>query len=122
MRAPAAPATPAAAGVSLASWLPIILIVIVFYFLLIRPQQKRQKDRNQLLQKLAVGDHVVTVGGLHGVVVSLDGGTAVLRVEDGTKMKFERSAISSIREKSEAQAALPAGSSDAAGKSDSQKS
>lgn len=102
---------PAAGGSALASFLPIILIVVVFYFLLIRPQQRRQKERNSLLKTLSQGDHVVTVGGLHGVVEQMDTSTVTLRTVGGTKLVFERSAVNSIREKGEVVEALAADTS-----------
>lgn len=75
---------------------PIALMFVVLYFLLIRPQQKRQKARTNLLSALKKGDKVVTIGGLHGTVVELTDDVAVLRVNDTTRMTFDRSAISSI--------------------------
>ena len=97
--AASAPSTATGGGSALVSWLPIILIVIVFYFLLIRPQQRRQRDRTSLLKSLSPGDHVVTIGGLHGVVEQMDDSTVMLRTEGGIKLVFERSAVNSIREK-----------------------
>jgi preprotein translocase subunit YajC len=66
------------------------------YFLLIRPQQKRTKSRNMLLANLKKGDKVTTIGGLHGTIVELTDDTAVLRVNDATKLTFERSAINAV--------------------------
>jgi preprotein translocase subunit YajC len=76
--------------------LPFILMFVVFYFLLIRPQQKKQKQRNQMLSQLKKGDKIVTIGGLHGTIVELTDDTVVLRVNDVTKLTFDRSAISSV--------------------------
>ena len=84
---------------SLLSYLPLIVIVVLFYFLLLRPQQKRQRERQNLLNALGVGDKVVTIGGLHGVIASLEDKTVTLRINEDTKVVFDRSAISSIREK-----------------------
>lgn len=76
--------------------LPFVLMFVVFYFLLIRPQQKKQKQRNQMLHQLKKGDKIVTIGGLHGTIVELTDDTAVLRVNDTTKLTFDRSAISTV--------------------------
>jgi preprotein translocase subunit YajC len=89
-----------AAGSSSTIWtfLPIILMFLVLYFLLIRPQQKRQKSRTGMLSTLKKGDKVVTIGGMHGTIMEIDADTAtiVLRVNDTTKLTFDRSAINSI--------------------------
>ncbi|MCX7570185.1 preprotein translocase subunit YajC [Tumebacillus sp. DT12] len=77
--------------------LPFLLIFVVFYFLLIRPQQKRQKERAAMLNAVQKGDKVVTIGGLHGTVDALDDTTITLRVNEGTKLTFERSAINTVK-------------------------
>lgn len=76
--------------------LPFVLMFVVFYFLLIRPQQKKQKVRNQMLNQLKRGDKVTTIGGLHGTIMEITDDTVVLRVNDATKMTFDRSAISNV--------------------------
>jgi len=83
-------------GSAWVTFLPLIVMVILFYFLLIRPQQKRQKARNQMLSNLKKGDKVVTIGGLHGTIVEITDDTVVLRVNDVTKLTFERSAVNSV--------------------------
>jgi preprotein translocase subunit YajC len=72
------------------------LIIGIFYFLILRPQQKRQKERQKLLEAVKKGDKVVTAGGLHGTVAGLDDKTVLLQVSDNVKMKYERSAIATI--------------------------
>ena len=69
-------------------------IAIVFYFFMIRPQQKKQKDQRKFINEIKKGDVVVTIGGLHGKVYASDDDTVTLEVDKGTKMKFEKSAIS----------------------------
>ncbi|OXM15382.1 preprotein translocase subunit YajC [Paenibacillus herberti] len=76
--------------------LPFVLMFVVFYFLLIRPQQKKQKARNALLGSLKKGDRISTIGGMHGTITELTDDTAVLRVNDTTRITFERSAINTI--------------------------
>ncbi|MGN7453238.1 preprotein translocase subunit YajC [Paenibacillus pasadenensis] len=75
---------------------PFILMFVVFYFLLIRPQQKKQKARNALLGALKKGDKISTIGGMHGTIVELTDDTVVLRVNDTTRITFERSAINTV--------------------------
>lgn len=76
--------------------LPFIIMFAVFYFLLIRPQQKRQKARNAMLGNLKKGDKVVTIGGIHGTIVEITDDTVVLRVNDVTKLTFDRAAVNSV--------------------------
>jgi len=71
-------------------------IFAIFYFLLIRPQQRQRKDREAMLIAVKRGDKVVTTGGLHGTVVGLSEHTFVLKVADQVKLEFERSAIGRI--------------------------
>ncbi|MBE3596828.1 MAG: preprotein translocase subunit YajC [Hydrogenibacillus sp.] len=76
---------------------------LIFYLLLIRPQQKRQKERNRMLSSLSKGDKVVTIGGLHGTIDQLTDDTVVLRVGDGVRLTFDRQAVNVvIRDKTEA--------------------
>jgi preprotein translocase subunit YajC len=69
-------------------------IIGVFYFFMIRPQQKKQKDQKNFVDNLKKGDSVVTIGGLHGRISSVDGTTVTLEVDRGVKMTFEKSSIS----------------------------
>lgn len=88
-----------AGGLGNGTMMTIIYVVAMFavlYFLMIRPQQKRQKKTNMMLGSLKKGDKVVTIGGLHGTVLDLDNDTVVIRVNEATKMTFDRSAIRSI--------------------------
>ncbi|WP_038090910.1 preprotein translocase subunit YajC [Tumebacillus flagellatus] len=76
---------------------PFLLVFVVFYFLLIRPQQKRQKERLGMLNELKAGDKIVTIGGLHGTIDSIDDKTVVLKTSETNKLTFERSAISQVK-------------------------
>ncbi|WP_080058553.1 preprotein translocase subunit YajC [Spirosoma aerolatum] len=69
-------------------------IIGIFYFFMIRPQQKKQKDQKSFIDNLKKGDNVVTIGGLHGKVVSVEAATVTLEVDKGTKLTFERTSIS----------------------------
>jgi preprotein translocase subunit YajC len=81
---------------ALTQLLPLVLIFVAFYFFLIRPQQKRQKERGQMLNALKKGDKVITIGGLHGSVVDLSEDRVTLKVSDNTRLVFERSAINAV--------------------------
>lgn len=69
-------------------------IILVFYFFMIRPQQKKQKDQKKFLEEIKKGDNVVTIGGIHGRIASIDGDTIMLEVEKGGKLKLDKSSIS----------------------------
>lgn len=75
---------------------PFILMFVVFYFLLIRPQQKKQKARNLMLNQVKKGDKIVTIGGLHGTIAEITDDVVVLRVNDTTKLTFDRSSVSTV--------------------------
>ncbi len=79
------------------------LIIGIFYFLIIRPQQKRQKERQKLLDSVQKGDKVITLGGVHGVVEGVEEKTLLLKIADNVKVKVERSAISTIGGKGESE-------------------
>jgi preprotein translocase subunit YajC len=69
-------------------------IIGIFYFFMIRPQQKKQKDQKSFIENLKKGDSVVTIGGLHGKIASVEGTTITLEVDRGVKMTFEKTSIS----------------------------
>ncbi|HTK80950.1 MAG TPA: preprotein translocase subunit YajC [Bacteroidota bacterium] len=75
---------------------PILLVFLIFYFMILRPQQKKQKDREKLLSGIQKGDKIITVGGMHGTVIGLEEKTVLVQITDEVKVKFERSAISTI--------------------------
>jgi preprotein translocase subunit YajC len=77
------------------------LIIGIFYFLILRPQQKRQKERDKLLNSVKKGDKVVTAGGLYGTVAGVDDKTILLQVADNVKLKFDRSAVANILKEGE---------------------
>ncbi|MCR5046972.1 MAG: preprotein translocase subunit YajC [Treponema sp.] len=74
----------------------VVLMIGIFYFFLIRPQNKKQKEMEKMLSALKKGDKVVTIGGIHGVVSSTKEKTVILKVDDNTKLEFSRSAIASV--------------------------
>ncbi|MEF2093857.1 preprotein translocase subunit YajC [Bacillus sp. CFBP9009] len=83
---------------SLTQILPLILMFVLFYFLLIRPQQKRQKATRNMQSSLKKGDKVATIGGMHGTIDAIDELQIVIKSSDGTKLTFDRAAIREITE------------------------
>lgn len=74
-------------------------IFAIFYFMIIRPQQKRAKERTQMLNEIKAGDEVMTSGGLYGKISRLDEKTFILEVDDKVKLKFDRTAIANVVKK-----------------------
>lgn len=92
-----APSQGGSSGEGLASTLIMFALIIgIFYFMILRPQQKRQKERQKLLDSLKKGDRVVTAAGVYGTIAGLDDKTALVQVADNVKLKFERSAITTV--------------------------
>jgi len=84
-------------GGGMASTLVMFALIIgIFYFMILRPQQKRQKERQKLLDALKKGDKVVTAGGMYGTIAGIDEKTVLIQVADNVKMKFERSSVTSV--------------------------
>jgi preprotein translocase subunit YajC len=81
----------------IALFLPLILIMVIFYFLMILPAQRRQKKVNEMLAALKNGDKVITNGGIYGTIVGLEGDTVQLRIAEQVKMKVARSAIAGMQ-------------------------
>lgn len=89
---------PTQAANPIVSFLPLILMFVVFYFLLIRPQQKRQREVADMLKNLKKGDRIVTTGGVIGTIHTLQDDYVVLKVGDqDTKIEILRSAIAELR-------------------------
>lgn len=80
------------------AFLPLIFMFVIFYFLLIRPQQKKQQELNKMIQELKKGDHVVTSGGIIGTIAGIQNDYLILKVGDGeTKIEVLKSAVSGKR-------------------------
>ena len=75
-------------------FLPLILIAVVFYFFMIRPQTKRMKDQKNFIENLSKGDKIVTVGGIHGKIAEINDDTFLMEIEGGVKMKIDRVSVS----------------------------
>lgn len=78
----------------LGQFLPLVLIIVVFYFFMIRPQLKKTKEQKKFRENIKVGDKIVTIGGIHGKIADIGETTFMITVEGGVKLKIERSAIS----------------------------
>ena len=78
------------------AFIPIILMFVIFYFLLIRPQQKKQKEHRAMINDLKKGDRVITSGGMHGRITSLDNTTITAEIADNVRVKINRGSISSL--------------------------
>ncbi len=83
-----------AGGFSVQSLIPWVGIIAVFYFFILRPQNKQKKEIQTLLDNLSNGDEVITTGGIHGKVVKDNGSTFVILIDKNTKITIEKSAIS----------------------------
>jgi preprotein translocase subunit YajC len=83
--------SPAATG--FASMLPLILLFVIFYFLLIRPQQKRAKEHREMVKRLEKGDSVVTSGGLHGRITSVSEDMVTMEVADNVRVKVTKDSV-----------------------------
>lgn len=94
--APAAGA--AASGGPMMQFVPLIIMFAIFYFLLIRPQQKKAKEHRALLDALKIGDQVVTAGGMHGKVTKLDDQVATLEIAPGVNVKINKGFIASVKQ------------------------
>ena len=79
-------------------------IILIFYFFMIRPQQKKASDQKKFRESLQKGTNVVTIGGLHGKIVDIQETTVWLEVDRGFKLKFDKSAIASAANTTEAKA------------------
>jgi preprotein translocase subunit YajC len=97
----AAPAAPSGAEQMLHMVTILAITVGIFYFMIIRPQQKRQKETERMLASVRKGDRVLTTGGLYGTVVGTKDDIVVLKVSDEVKMEFTKSSIVQVKERGE---------------------
>jgi len=78
---------------------PLIFIAIIFYFLLIRPQQKQRKEQQKLIEALKTGDKVVTSAGIHGMITNVKDRTILLKVADNVKIEIDKAAVATVLER-----------------------
>ena len=84
------------AAAMITSFLPFIAVILIFYFLIIRPQNKKRKETEKMLGALKKGDKIVTIGGVYGTIQSVKETTVIVKVDENVKLEFLRSAISSV--------------------------
>lgn len=108
-------------GSMIGSLIPILLLIVIFYFFLIRPQNKKQKETEKMLNALKKGDKVITIGGIHGTISSVKDKTVIVKVDDNCKLEFNRSAISSVELSDAEKAALEEAKKSKKGKKSSDK-
>jgi preprotein translocase subunit YajC len=94
--AQAAAAPGGSAGDSFMALLPLVLFAVVFYFLLIRPQAKRQKEHKRMVESLAKGDEIITVGGIAGRITDIGENFVLIDIADGVQVKIRRAAVESV--------------------------
>jgi preprotein translocase subunit YajC len=99
--AAAAPA-PGGGAAAWVQFVPMLLILVVFYFLLVAPMRKKQRELQQMIDKLQKGDRVVTNGGLHGEVAGIEGAVVLLKIADNVKVKVSKSAVAQVEDRSSA--------------------
>jgi len=97
----AAPGSAASPGGGFNLFVPLIFVLIIFYFIRIRPQARRQKEQQQLISALKTGDRVVTSSGIHGLIANVKDSTVIVKVADNVKIEMEKSAIASIAKAAE---------------------
>ncbi len=85
----------------LGSMAPLIIIFVIFYFLLIRPQKKKAQEYKKLLESLKVGDKIVTAGGVYGVIEKVGINTVIIKIAENTKVKLNKNSVSFIRGETE---------------------
>jgi preprotein translocase subunit YajC len=79
------------------NFFPLILIFVIFYFLLIRPQKAKEKEHKAMLSNLNKNDEIVTSGGIHGTIVNVKDKTLILRIDDDTKIEVEKNCVAYIK-------------------------
>ena len=94
-----AQAAGASGGQSLLTFLPLVMIIVVFYLFLVRPQNKRAKEQREMLTKIAVGDEVATTGGLLGKVVEVGDSFVTIEVAEGVQIKVQKFQVGSLMPK-----------------------
>lgn len=104
--AQAAPAAPNAAQQGGSGFSPIVMMLcvgVIFYFMLIRPQNKRQKEQQALITSVKTGDKVIVAGGIHGLVANVKENTVLIKVADNVKIEVDKSSITTVTKRTESE-------------------
>jgi preprotein translocase subunit YajC len=94
--AQASPAAPASPGGGFSMFIPFIFIFVIMYFVMIRPQARRQKEQQKLISALKTGDRVVTSSGIHGLIANVKDSTVIVKVADNVKIEMDKAAIANV--------------------------
>ena len=92
----AADASASGSGSMMTSFITFGMVIVIFYFMIIRPQKKRDKEAKAMLAAMKKGDRVVTIGGIHGTIVTVKDKTVVEKVDDSARIEFSKNAISTV--------------------------
>lgn len=92
------PANPASPGGGFGLFVPFIFIFVIMYFVMIRPQSRRQKEQQKLISSLKTGDRVVTSSGIHGLIANVKDSTVIVKVADNVKIEMDKAAIANVAE------------------------
>ena len=88
--------SPAAPGSGLLGMLPFLFLIVIMYYVMIRPQMRRQKEAAKLVSSLKTGDRVVTASGIHGLISNVKDTTVIVKVADNVKLEMEKSAVTNV--------------------------
>src|SRR6476660_7149379 len=89
-------AAPASPGGGLLGMLPFVFLIVIMYYVMIRPQMRRQKEQQKLVSALKTGDRVVTASGIHGLISNVKETTVIVKVADNVKIEMEKSAVTNV--------------------------
>jgi preprotein translocase subunit YajC len=93
--------SPAGAGSGLISMLPFVFIFVIMYYVMLRPQMRRQKEQAKLVASLKTGDRVVTASGIHGLISNVKEKTVIVKVADNVKLEMEKTAVTNVLKSAE---------------------
>jgi len=88
--------SPSGAGSGLIGMLPFVFIFVIMYYVMLRPQMKRQKEQARLVSSLKTGDRVVTASGIHGLISNVKETTVIVKVADNVKLEMEKTAVTNV--------------------------
>ena len=87
----------------LVSFLPLIIIFVIFYFLLIRPQKLSQREHQKMVENLQKNDEIVTTGGIHGKIINIKEKTLILRIDENVKIEINKNCVAYLKKKQQAE-------------------